>query len=253
MTLKIRLPRDETLTVRLVNSFNTRNLTLIATLAAVYALGSFLPGFPMVGISGSKIDIVRALEIGYGFILGPIYGPITAFLGALVGKTMSGGGFGMFFTPLAPVSTFMAAVLSRRKVFGVQGWVVASGVLSVMILGWYVTDVGRGAPFYPVFHATALAIILIFRGRLADYMESDDKRELSIGALLCSFPSTMAGHMLGNIIFIVLVPTDPLFFMSLLAVSVVERVVITVLATAIAEPLVLVVRGLYPNLIESSS
>ena len=44
----------------------TRNLTLVALLASVYAVGSFTPGFPMIGVPSSKIDIARSLEIGYG-------------------------------------------------------------------------------------------------------------------------------------------------------------------------------------------
>ena len=88
----------------------------MAVLAAVYAVGSYLPGFPMLGLSGSKIDLVRALEIGYGVVLGPVYGPITAFLGAIVGKTLTGGGVGLFFTPLAPVTAFAASMLEEGRV-----------------------------------------------------------------------------------------------------------------------------------------
>ena len=99
---------------------DAKKITLTATLAAVYALGSFLPGFPMIGVSGSKIDIVRSLEMGYGFILGPILGPITAFLGAIVGKLMTGGGIGIFFTPLAFVSALVAASLNRERIFSIH-------------------------------------------------------------------------------------------------------------------------------------
>jgi hypothetical protein len=234
---------------RATNAFETKKLTLVALLAAVYALGSFLPGFPMIGVSGSNIDIVRSLEMVYGLVLGPVLGPLTTFTGAVVGKTLTGGGFGMFFTPLAPVSAFMAAVLSRPRAFKVKGWVLASAVLGVLILGWYGIGTGLVVPYYPVFHLIALGIIILFRDRLVSYTRSEDKGRLSLGVALCSFPSTMAGHMLGNLIFIFLLSPEPLFFMSILPVSIVERLALTALATFISVPLLIVVRRLYPELL----
>lgn len=190
--------------------------------------------------------------MGYGPVLGPILGPLAAFLGAIVGKTITGGGFGLFFTPLAPVSAFMAAALSRRDVLKVRGWTLAAGMLLVLITGWYGTQTGRSAPYYPVLHLIGLGIVLVLRGKLADYIHSEDQGRLSLGVALCSFPSTMAGHMLGNLIFISLLRPEPLFFMSILPISAAERVVLTILSTVIATPLLLIVRGLFPGLLESA-
>ena len=226
----------------------TRSLTLLAVLAAVYAVTSLLPGFPMIGVPGSKIDLARALEMGFGFALGPYLSPPTAFLGALVGKTLSGGGVGLFFTPLALVSSLVAACLSRRQVKGVDGWKIAAAVLTILILGWYATPTGRAVPFVPVIHVSGLGIILAFRGKLAEYLGGDDKSRLTLGAVLSSYPSTMAGHMLGSLIFIQMFGPDPLFFVSVLPIALVERLILTAIGTAIAVPLLIVVRQLYPEL-----
>lgn len=228
----------------------TKKITLIAVLAAVYAVGSFVPGFPMIGVPGSRIDITRSLEMGYGLILGPVLGPLAAFLGALVGKFLTGGGIGLFFTPLALVSSFIAAALGRRNVFNVRGWVLASLISIVLIAGWYVTETGRNAPYYPILHIAALCIILIFRGNLSDFIHSRDKGRVGLGVALCSFPSTMAGHMLGNLIFIVLFKPTSSFFYSILLVSAFERIVLTIFSTMIATTLIIVVRNLFPELMD---
>lgn len=220
----------------------------MAVLAAVYAVTSLLPGFPMIGVPTSKIDLARSLEMGYGFALGPYLGPLTAFLGALVGKTLGGGGVGLFFTPLALVSSLVAACISRENVRGVDGWKVAASMLAVLILGWYATPTGRAVPFVPVIHFAGLALILIFRGKFAVYLQGDDKRLITIGAALSSYPSTMAGHMLGNLIFIQMFGPDPLFFASVLPIAIIERLVLTAIGTMIATPLIIVVRQLYPEL-----
>ncbi len=226
-----------------------RKLTLIALLGALYALGSYLPGFPLLGMPGSRIDIIRSLEMGYGFILGPVYGPITAFIGALVGKVITGGGFGLYFTPLAPVTAFVAASLGRYEVFRVKGWMISAVITIVLISGWYITPIGRSAPYYPVLHLTGLAFILLFRGKLADYIHNEDKRRLSLGVALASYSSTMAGHMLGNLIFMSLIETSPLFFVSILPVTAAERIILTMFSTVMMTPLILLLKKAFPETI----
>lgn len=217
----------------------------MAVLAAVYAVGSYLPGFPMLGLPGSKIDLVRALEIGYGVVLGPVYGPITAFLGAIVGKTLTGGGVGLFFTPLAPVTAFTASMLTRRG-----GWRHGAAVTVALILGWYLTPVGQSAWVATVPHLAGLSVVLVFRDRVGEMIGSADRRTLSLGLLLCSVPSTLAGHLLGNIIFAVMFSPSPEFFMAVLPVSAVERAVISALATLFGVSLVAAVRLVYPSLMD---
>ena len=228
-------------------SVDTRRLTLMAVLAAVYALGSFLPGVPMVGAPGT-IDATRSLEVGYGIILGPVYGPITAFLGAIIGKTLKGGGFGIFFTPLAPVSAFIAAVLSRPKFGRTRGWFYAAAISVLLILGWYFTPTGRTVYYFPIWHFLGLVIILLLRSKFVEYLNSEDKRQLTIGVALCSYSATMGGHMLGNLIFIFLTNAPTEIFVGLFFVTPLERITITVLSTVIMTPVIYMVRRVYPEL-----
>ena len=73
-----------------------------------------------------------------------------------------------------------------------------------------------------------------------------------IGLLVCSFVSTVAGHMLGNLIFIVLLAPDPSLVVAIMVVSVFERVGITIGATLFAASLLVAVRRIYPELLDSA-
>ena len=216
-------------------------------LASAYAVLSLLPGMPMIGAEGTTIDLVRMLEIGYGLVLGPVYGPAAAFIGAVVGKMLKGGGFGLFFTPLAAVSAFIAAMLGR----GIKrGWVGAAGVLGALTAGWYLFETGRTVPLYPVIQFVGLAIILVFRGRISEMIKSEDRKTVTLGVLLCSFPSTVTGHMLGGLIYIVLLNPAASIFVGILPIAIIERVAITIGATLFGTSLVLAVRKIYPDLLE---
>jgi hypothetical protein len=220
-----------------------KRLTIVAVFAAMYGAVSLLPGFPIIGLSGSEIGLARSMEIGYGLILGPALGPASAFLGGVVGKLITGDSIGLLFTPLAIVSTFMAASLSRRLIFRVRGWLISSILLALLIAFWYLTPTGQNAPLYAAPHLVGLAILLLFRGRITDNLRSKEKRKLTIGLLLSSYPSTMAGQMLGNLIFILLLSPSPSFFVALLPVTVAERIILTALATVIGVPIVLAARS----------
>jgi uncharacterized membrane protein len=234
---------------------DTKKMTLVAVMAAVYTVGSFLPGFPMIGASGT-IDLVRALEMGYGILLGPVDGPMAAFLGALIGKFLTGGGFGMFMIPLAPVSAFVAATLSRKKFYKIKGWVYPVAIISLLCLGWYLTPTGRAVYRFPMWHLIGLWIVLILRGKITDLLQSENKGHLALGIALSSYAATMAGHMLGNLIFIALGPSFLGFsspdltsiFSVLFWVTPIERIMITVLSTMIMAPIIYVARNMHPEL-----
>lgn len=225
----------------------TRDLAVVTVFASLYAAGSFMPGFPVIGLAGSSIEPVRAIEIVYGLILGPIYGPVAAFLGALIGQTLTGGGTNLFFTPLAAASTFAAACLGRRRVWKFPGWALSGAVMVAFIAAWYATGVGQQAPFYPTLHMAGLVVILIFRGRIADLVHSKDGKKITLGVGLTAFPSTLIGHILGDLIFIALLNPAPALFMATLPIAVFERIFLTILATVVGVPLLLIVRRSYPN------
>jgi len=164
-----------------------------------------------------------------------------------VGKMLKGGGFGLFFTPLAAVSAFIAAMLGR----GIKrGWMGAAAVLGALTAGWYMFETGRTVPLYPVIQFVGLAIILLFRGRISEMIKAEDRRTVTLGVLLCSFPSTVTGHMLGGLIYIVLLDPAASIFMGILPIAIIERVAITIGATLFGTSLILAVRKIYPDLLE---
>jgi len=226
---------------------NTKKMTLIAMLASAYAVLSLLPGMPMIGADGSTIDLVRMLEIGYGLVLGPVYGPVAAFLGAVVGKLLKGGGFGLFFTPLAAVSAFIAAMLGRGDH---KGWTIAASTLGILTAGWYIFETGRAVPYYPLLQFTGLAMILIFRDKIGKMIKSEDRAKVTKGVLLCSFPATITGHMLGGLLYIVLLNPPSSLFVGILPIATIERVGISIGATLFGTSLILAVRNIYPELVE---
>jgi hypothetical protein len=218
------------------------DIALVGLMAAVYAAVTLLPGFPVIGAPGTDIDLARALDVGYGLILGIALGPLASFMGSLIGKALVGGGIGFLFTPPAIATSLLAASLGREKVGPVKGWHLAAAVLAAPVAVWLILPVGREAWIYAILHVIGLVEILLLGSRITRLLNSKEKPKLALGILLTSYPATMAGHMVGTIIFALVLGPTAGFFMALTPVTAVERAVISIIATAVGAPLVIAVR-----------
>lgn len=218
-------------------------VALVGVMAGVYAAVSLLPGFPVIGAPGTDIDLARSLDVGYGLILGAALGPLASFMGSLVGKALTGGGIGFLFTPPAIASSLLAAALARDRIGPVKGWHLAVATLAIPTGAWFLLPVGREAWLYAMLHVVGLVEVLLLGGWITKLLKSKDRQRLTLGVLLASFPATMAGHMVGTLIFAVALGPSAAFFLALTPVTAIERGVISVIATVIGVPLVLALRG----------
>lgn len=160
---------------------SAQEVAFVAVFAAFSAVViEFLPGIPIIGVSGSNIKFDAVLAPIYGLIIGPYLG----FLAALIGGLITAGSPFSILTSFSPaVSALVAGFLTQKKVGSgeskIKGWMLASLVLFLLILGWYMTGVGQRAPFYPILHVAGLALILVTRDRIADKFEGKKVEEKS--------------------------------------------------------------------------
>lgn len=238
--LKIRVKSTNNTKLR------TRDIAIASVFAALYAAGSFFPGFPIIGISGS-IKIMRAFEPSYGLILGPILGPIAALLGAAIGGIVSGGSSTIIFSILAPVATFIASCLGQKRVLKVPGWIIGCSVMAAIICSWFLTETGRAIPYYVIPHVLTLGLALVFRGKAADYIASGERNKTLIGMAVISAPATMSGQALGTIMSILLYQLPPLMLIGALPIAIVERTIITAISTFAGTPIIFAARRFLAN------
>jgi len=128
-----------------------------------------VPGIPIVGVPGSNIKFDAVLAPIYGLVIGPYLG----FLAALFGGLITAGNPFSILTSFSPaVSALVAGFLTQNTMRGnggrIKGWMLASATLGFLILGWYLTDVGRQAPLYPILHVAGLVVVLASRNWIAD-------------------------------------------------------------------------------------
>lgn len=235
---------------------NTKQVALISTMATVYVVLSYLPGFPVIGISGARIGMISAIAPIYGFILGPILGMLTTLLGAFVNRILTGASLFEWFTlPSMPISAFIAGALSRGYLNGMKGWKISAMTLSVLIATWYSTYVGRAVPLFTVLHWAGLIVILVLRSKLAEFFQSNVRRKLLVSVLLCSYSATVTCHMYGCLAFILAaelllinVSDLPSLFTMLIPIATFERLTFTLISTVIGVPLLSTLKSKLPEI-----
>ncbi|MDH5691009.1 MAG: ECF transporter S component [Candidatus Bathyarchaeota archaeon] len=158
---------------------STRDVAFVAVFAALSVIIiRFIPGFPIIGLSDSSIKFDAALAPIYGLVLGPYLGFLSAFIGGIV---VANSGFSVLTSFSPAISALIAGLLTQRnyrsRSHSFPGWAMAAAVLGFLILGWYATWVGQGAPFYPVLHIFGLLAILVTRGWIATAFKKGKQKE----------------------------------------------------------------------------
>lgn len=179
---------------------STRDIAMTAIFAALsWIVSEFIPGIPIIGASGSRISFDVALAPIYGIIIGPYLGLLAALIGGLVA---AGSLFTILTSFCTGISAFVAGMLVTRRTSNrrvTRGWMFSAIVLALLIIGWYSTEVGRQAVFYPTPHLLGLLIVMAGRGWIGNKIEEETKEKT-----LSPVKGLNSQHIIGGVISIVL-------------------------------------------------
>jgi len=245
----------------------TRQVALVSAFAALIVMVTRLPGIPIIGAAGAKMQLSVVIYPIVGILLGGSIGAITVLVGNIVAWVIPPSTLlGFLMVPPGALAALVAGSLrSKQKFFN---WKLASAVLGTLNVLWYLSPVGLDAPFYPVLHWTALILVVLFRGKIGSLLDSGSKRDVVLGTWVCSFAALMSDSMAGNLIFISAVgwiiplrsildavtslgmlwlklgiPALPFtglaaLFMGALVITAIERITMTMLSTMIGSAVI---------------
>lgn len=182
---------------------STKDIALTALFAALITIITRLPGLPIaLGVRTGQIEFSVPLYPLAGLLLGPWVGAIAVIIGNFIAWIIPNSTImGLLLIPAGAFAALVTGFLTRTGKY--SNWKFAAVILTILDLSWYATPIGGEAPFYPIpLHFTSLALILIFRGKISEYINSSSRRLVSFGVGIASFIGIMADHMWGGIMFI---------------------------------------------------
>jgi uncharacterized membrane protein len=241
-------------------SSRTKTIALIAIFAALFAVLRRMDTIPMIGVEGARFSLSDILPAIYGIILGPFTGGISVIIGTFIAIAMGKPVIFLFldFLP-AFINTVAIGLLVRRKWWpAVLLYIALLVTFLVNPLTSIFIDIGGVAVPFVWLHIVAFIVLLSPIGRQAgQWVESLKPTLLTAGIAILAFIGTMMQHLMGNILyevvlnqFYILAGQDPLvgsaaypgiwsltFFLYPW-----ERLILILLAVVVGVPLVRVLK-----------
>lgn len=217
-----------------------RNLTLLYLLSAIVAtyFSSWLPDFEnLIGIEGARISSVVSFGALNGFLLGPIWGALASFSG-IMAHTLVRDGTPDTFHLLSPFFVAMASIVTGLCIAKKEK--AAMIIFSVLILGWFITPLGREIFYYPWFHILVLGSFAAFHYKLKD---KTGNIYTFIFILLITLMSILADHLAGSITAAIIFDLPPQMFASVVTIYPIERATLAFAAAAIVYLLVIALQN----------
>jgi len=182
-------------------TLTTKQVALTSVFAALIVMITRLPGIPIIGAPGAKMELSVVIYPLIGILLGGEVGAIAVLIGNFASWLIPPSTLlGLLMIPPGVLAVLVAGSLrSSEKTFN---WKLASATLTVLNVLWYFTPIGLEAPFYPILHWSALLLIVVFREKTKIFLESASKLRIVLGTGICSFAALMSDSMAGNLIFI---------------------------------------------------
>ncbi len=192
--------------------FDSRKLTLTASLAGVYALFRFLPLSIFIGGRGTLTAGGMFIPV-LAVLLGPAYGVLAIFIGSLVGFLSPNNPVrfgGIDFLPGTLNFLLVSLVIRGRRTS--SALLMIGVILSFVAIPHTVVFVGRdlGSPPIPYFwlHLVALFLLLSPLTRnLGTKLSTESYSNIGYALALAALTGTMIEHLTGGVLFAVFFPS----------------------------------------------
>jgi hypothetical protein len=246
------------------NRFDTRMMTLTATLTALYVLPRTIFLDRLIGVSGA-ITFSGIITPILGVFLAPSYGIFAVFVGTMIAAFVPGSAGTLKFGGL----DFLGGALNVAVIsLLVRGRRTEATLMYVVTLALFVINpnteifVGSNFPNLPApfqllrlpsppipflwLHLVALgALVSPLTRNLGDRFSFGSRRDLARAVLVVAFIGTMLEHIMGGILFASLVGSVALrSWPFIFLVYPIERAVLVLGAVVVCTPLLLASRDL---------
>ncbi|MGD2176455.1 MAG: ECF transporter S component [Anaerolineae bacterium] len=207
---------------------------VIAVWAALIAVVTLVPAFPMIG-TGATFSVSAALVPLAGILFGPIPGAICAAIGAFIGQLIAP--HTVFFGPLSfliPTLNALCAGFAMQK-----RWYIPLAVIVVLSLVWFAFPLGRSVWFTPLIWTLGIGASLVGWFAGSDWLGSDTRAKLFAGVFLAAMSGTMVDHSFGSLWALIMFKLPREIWLAVLPLAPVERTLFSLGSAIIGTPLLI--------------
>jgi uncharacterized membrane protein len=207
---------------------------VIAVWAALIAVVTLVPAFPMIG-TGATFSVSAALVPLAGILFGPIPGAICAAIGAFIGQLIAP--HTVFFGPLSfliPTLNALCAGFAMQK-----RWYVPLVVIVILSSVWFAFPLGRSVWFTPLIWTLGIGASLVGWFVGSDWLGSDQRAKLFAGVFLAAMCGTIVDHNFGSLWALIMFKLPREIWLAVLPLAPVERTLFSLGSAIVGTPLLI--------------
>jgi uncharacterized membrane protein len=207
---------------------------VIAVWAALIAVVTLVPAFPMIG-TGATFSVSAALVPLAGILFGPIPGAICAAIGAFIGQLIAP--HTVFFGPLSfliPTLNALCAGFAMQK-----RWYVPLVVILILSLVWFAFPLGRSVWFTPLIWTLGIAASLVGWFAGSDWLGSENRARLFAGVFVAAMCGTIVDHSFGSLWAQTMFKLPREIWLAVLPLAPVERTLFSLGSAVVGTPLLI--------------
>ncbi len=212
----------------------TTHPAIIAVWAALIAVATLLPAFPIIG-TGATLNIGASLVPIAGILFGPWAGAIAAGIGSFIGQLIAP--HTVLFGPLQFLISVFGAAAAGLAMQRKWHW----PLLLILVLGvvWYLFPLGRQAWATPLLYLVGIIAITIGWVWGKDWLTSSNRAKMFAGFFCASAAGIVVTQAIGNLWALVMFALPPAIWFSVLAIAPIERILFSLAAAVVGTPLLI--------------
>ena len=215
-------------------SLVTTHPAVIAVWAALIAVVTLVPAFPIIG-TGATFSVNAALVPLAGILFGPVAGAICAAIGVFLGQLIAT--HTVFFGPLSFLIATLGAMCAGFAM--TKRWYVPLLFTLLFSAAWYLVPLGRDAWFQPAIWLLGVAACLVGWFVASDWIGSDNRTKIFVGVFLAALAGTIVDHAFGSLWALIQFQLPPEVWLTVLPLAPVERILFSLGAAIIGTPLLI--------------
>lgn len=212
----------------------TTHSALIAVWAALIAVSSLLPAFPVIG-TGATLNVSDAIVVLGGILFGPWAGGIAAGVGGFIGQLIAPHGniFGPLQFTISIAAAIAAGLAMQRK------WIYP--IVALVFFGsvWYLFPLGRLAWATPMLYLPGIIACIVGWLWGNSWLASNNRAQIFSGVFICGLAGVVVALSIGNLWAMIMFALPAPIWFSVLFISPIERIGFGLIAAAIGTPLII--------------
>lgn len=213
----------------------TTHPALIAVWAALIAVASLLPAFPLIGGTGGTFSLGNAIIPLSGIFFGPWAGAIAAGIGGFLGQMLAP--HTVIFGPLQFILGILCAMAAG---FAMQKkWLYSFLGLVIFTVLFWIVPASRSAPLLPLVYIPGYLGTLLGWFVFRDWISSPNRAKMFVAVFCCAIAATQVNHAAGNLWAAIAFALPKEIWYATLPIAPVERILFALAATIIGTPLLI--------------